>query len=567
MPRSRSALAPLFAAALALACSGDADRRTGSDADAPGDIGGTMIISSGADADILFPPLVRSVVGNNLADMVYERLAELGDSLNTFGEGGFTPELAQRWEWGSDSLSLRFHLDPRARWHDGKPVTARDVAFTYRVYTSPEVGAEERSLLAQIDSVTAPDSLTAVFWYKQRYPQQFFDATHHMRILPEHVWRDVKPAEMRTAPAARQPVGSGRWRFARWDAGSLLELVADTAHRFGRPHLDRVMLSVTPDYDASFGKLLAGDADFLEFVRPARLPDVAADSNLRLQRYPSLDEGFMQFNLRDPRAKGRPHPILGEREVRRALTMAIDRNAILKNVFDTLAFVPVGPVTRAQSTWDASIAQIPFEPAAARRTLDSLGWRDANGDGIRERNGRELRIRIGAPTSSAIRIQLATLIQAMLKDVGVRADIEQLEMNQFLERTFGGDYDAAMMAVRHDPSPGGLRQSWSGAAAREPDGSNSSGYASATFDALVDSGLTSMDLAAGGRFFRRAYETIVQDAPAVWLYETKNFTAHHRRIRPVRMRADAWWANIAEWTIPAAERIPRDRVGLTARAP
>jgi peptide/nickel transport system substrate-binding protein len=551
-------------ATLSLACRGDAERSRSTEGGAAP--GGTIVITTGADADILLPPLVYTIQGNQVVDLVFERLAEVGLGLNTYGDRGFTPELARRWTWGSDSLSIAFELDPRARWHDGRPVTARDVAFTFATYSDPEVGANEQALLTRIDSVTARDSLTAVFWFGERYSEQFFDAVNHMRIIPAHVFAGVKPAELRTAPGARAPVGSGQYRFVRWDAKQVIELAADTAHYRGRPNIDRIVWLVSPDYDASFVRLLSGDADFIEYVRPARMKDLVAAPELTATRYPSLDEGYLLFNLRAQGERGRPHPLFADRALRRALAMGVDRARLVRSVFDTMAVLSLGPVTRAQATWDSTIAQIPFDPDAARRALDSLGWRDADGDGVRERGGRPLRFSIMVPTSSAVRVQLGTLLQDQLRQLGARVDLEQLEINEWVQRQGTGRFDASIGAVRHDASPSSIRQSWSTESARAPESSNYSGYASAAFDALVDSAIAAPTVEAARPYYERAYEMIVQDAPAIWLYETVNYLGHHRRIRPAGMRPDAWWASIARWQIPEGERLPRDRPRSVASA-
>lgn len=97
--------------------------------------GGTLVISTGGDPDILFPPLTSTIPGKIINDLVFDHLAEIGDSLNTVGDAGFEPRLARSWEWARDSLSIAFHLDPAAKWHDGIPVSASDVQFTHRVYS------------------------------------------------------------------------------------------------------------------------------------------------------------------------------------------------------------------------------------------------------------------------------------------------------------------------------------------------------------------------------------------------------------------------------------------------
>jgi peptide/nickel transport system substrate-binding protein len=146
-----------------------------------GDAGGTMIISVGAEPDALLPLTTTSIAGNQIADIIFERLAEPGDEMNTTGDGGFVPELAQSWEWAADSLSIAFKIHPGAKWHDGTPVSARDVIFSFDIHKDPVVGSSVAPMLTRIDSVTARDSMTAVVWYRRRYPEQFIDGTGSAR--------------------------------------------------------------------------------------------------------------------------------------------------------------------------------------------------------------------------------------------------------------------------------------------------------------------------------------------------------------------------------------------------
>src|SRR5690606_6604044 len=135
-----------------------------------------------------------------VSDLVFERLAALGEEMNTMGDGGFAPSLADSWRWGADSLTIEFSISPEARWHDGHPVTARDVAFTCTVAKDPSMGAYMRQPRARIDSVTVADSLTSVCWFSERYPEQFFEAVEHVHIIPFHLLGDTPPAELRTSP-------------------------------------------------------------------------------------------------------------------------------------------------------------------------------------------------------------------------------------------------------------------------------------------------------------------------------------------------------------------------------
>jgi peptide/nickel transport system substrate-binding protein len=528
------------------------------------DAGGTMIISVGAEPDALLPITTTSLAGNQVADIMFERLAEPGDSMNTRGDGGFVPELAESWTWSPDSLSIAFKLHPEAKWHDGRPVTARDVAFSFDIHKDPEVGSSVAPLLSRIDSVTVRDSLTAVVWYRQRYPEQFLDAAFQVRIHPEHWLGQVKRSEYTTSPVVRSPVGSGRFKFARWEPGTLVEVVANTEHYRGRPKLDRILWTIAPDFNTSATRFFSGEADYLEYLRPENVEEIKKHPDLTITRYGSLDYGFVWFNLRDPRNNARPHPIFGDAGVRRALSMAVDREKAVRSVLGDLGFVSVGPLPRAHLFGD-SLTTIGYDPEGAKRLLDSLGWRDTNGDGIREKGARQLRFSLAAPTSSQTRLQFSVVLQAMLRDVGARVELDHMELRAFQELLARKRWDAAMQAWRTDPTPSSVIQTWGIASIK--DGVNFGSYESSAFDAAIDSATSSMDSRRAQEYYHRAYETIIADAPAIWLYEPLNAAGHHRRIKVASLRPDAWWTRIHEWYIPRNERIPRDNIGLRATTP
>jgi peptide/nickel transport system substrate-binding protein len=522
------------------------------------DSGGTLVVSVGGDPETLFPPLSSTTTGQLVGDMVYDRLAEIGDSLNTVGDSGFQPRLAKTWDWAADSLSIAFHIDPAARWHDGRPVRAGDVAFTHLIYTDPATGSPFATALDNIDSVTTADSLTAVIWFREKSPMQFYDAVNTMLILPEHVIGSARGTALRDPAIGRNPVGSGRFRFVKWNAAQSIELASDTANYRGRANLDRLILTIAPDFNTALTRLLGGEADMIEQVPAANLPDVAKDTATRTTLTSGLDYNFVQLNLNDPKNPARPHPLFHDRELRRALTMALDRRSIVRNAYDSLASVAVGPTVRAYPSTDTALRQLPFARDAALRTLDSLGWRDSNGDGVRDRNGRKLEFTLSVPGPSKARNTMAVLIQEQLRQAGMKVNIEALDFAAFIDRENKRAFDAVFGGWHVEPSPGGIRQTW-GSAGAGPGGTNYGSYRNGAFDALVDTALSSTTLAERRKYFTAAYQMIIDDAPAIWFAEPKRIMAVHKRIRPTGVRPDAWWANLADWSIPANERIARDR--------
>ncbi|HUF28816.1 MAG TPA: ABC transporter substrate-binding protein, partial [Gemmatimonadaceae bacterium] len=185
---------------------GCADRSSDPDA---GEVGGTVVITVPGGFTPSLPPIIQEAMSRSVADQVFERLADIGEDLNTLGDRGFTPRLARSWSWAPDSLSIAFALDPRARWHDGRPVRASDVRFTLGLLKDPLTSSPTRPLIANIDSITVADSLTAVVWFRQRTPEQFYDAAYQIEVLPEHVLGQVPRNQLRAANVASVFVGSG----------------------------------------------------------------------------------------------------------------------------------------------------------------------------------------------------------------------------------------------------------------------------------------------------------------------------------------------------------------------
>jgi peptide/nickel transport system substrate-binding protein len=521
-----------------------------------GDYCGTLVFAVAGEPDILLPVVTQKQYAQDVTGQLFLKLADLGLSVNTIGDEDFQPQLAERWEW-DDPLTLVFHLDPRAHWQDGQAVTAADVAFTFDIYTDPLVNSPFRTSLRRITAVTTRDSLTAVFRFHARYPEMFYDAVYHMRILPAHLLRPVPRSQWRSTAFGRAPVGDGPYRFSAWKAGESLELAADSTFFLGRPHIRRLIWRFTPDLNVAVTQLIAGDADAVEVLGPPNnVERVKHAPQLALYPYHGTLYAFLDFNLSTNGDTAKPHPLFGDRQLRRALAMAVDRAALLKSVWGDLAQVPPGPLARLWSIWDPEIRELPYDTAQAARLLTRLGWRDTRGTGIRERDGQPLAFRILVPTTSALRRQYARLLQQQFRVIGADVQLDEVEFAIFDERTQAGRFDAAIITRGADPSPSSsIVQVWTGAG-----GSNAGRYASAVFDRLVDEAVAAAHPDQAKRTWRRAIELLNQDAPAIFLFAPDNVAAVHRRVADVVIRPDDYWALVRRWRIPADQMIDRDRV-------
>ncbi len=552
-PRARSR-ALLTLALTVLAAGGGCTRKT-----TPADTianGGTMIVVQPAEPTTLFPPALTDNAGLPIVDAIFDRLADIGSSLSVIGDTSFRPRLAASWSWASDSLSIAFALDSTIRWHDGAPLRAEDVRFTFETYTSDSVHADARSLLGNIDSVSVRNELTAVFWFKRRLPHQFFDATYHMYILPSHLLASVGQGQLVSAPFGRQPVGTGRFRFASWEPGVRIEIRSDTGNARGRAKLDRVIWSFTREYAAATVKLFAGEADFYEAIRAENLADAARSTILRLEPTRPLKYGYLAYNLRDS-SSGAPHRIFGDVRVRRALAMAVDREKMARNVFESFGAVALAPTPRILIPDSAALRQPPYNPTAAKALLDSAGWVVSGNDSVRSRNGVRLSFEMMAAQSSQAGQRYAVLLQDQLRSIGVDVRVRVLPGQSMGDRVEAHHFDTFMNAFGVTPGRLGMGQVWGRGGSM-----NFGAYNDAVFDATLDSAFTTFNEAASRAIWTRVLQRLIDEQPGLWLYEESTPVAIHRRIRNRPLRADAWYAELADWTTDPAQRLPRDRVGL-----
>ena len=246
--------------------------------------------------------------------------------------------------------------------------------------------------------------------------------------------------------------------------------------------------------------------------------------------------------------------------------MAVDRAAILQNVFTSTRPMSHGPFPHTLASADTTLHLLPFNVAAANALLDSAGWRRASPTGVRQRNGVPLRFKLLVPATSAARRAFAQLLQGEWQAVGAQVDLDQADGPAFMGRLYGGSFDAAMALFNVDPSLDGVQQTWA-TIGIGPNGQNVTHYSNPAVDALLDSAVKSFGPARMKSLASRAFQQIVDDAPGIWLYDGFNVAGVNRRIETAPLRADGWWAHLADWSVPADKRIDRDRLGLQSGKP
>lgn len=503
---------------------------------------GTLVIAATGEPSTLLPPLVGETVGRDVSDLIFERLAELPGGASPLDSSAYQPQLATRWE-RVDSLTLRFHLRPQARWHDGAPVRASDVAFSFGAYADSALEAQAHDALAGRVAASAPDDSTVLIRFREPDPEQWYDATWHVRVLPRHLWESLPIAQWSADTASARLVGSGRFRLVEWAKGRTLTLQRVSSGP--ESPIQRIVWRFAGEQDAALNLLLSHEADLLEAAGDStRVARVAADPVLRTVAYPSAVYGFLGFNL------AAASPVLRSREVRRALALALDRGAAARAAVGSGAVAPPGPMSRVLWLYDDSIAVTPYDSAAAAQLLDAMGW-TRGADGIRRRSGRALALDILVPGTSLSRRNLAQIIQEMWRRAGITASVTSVDFPVFQQRLRTGRFESFVGAYLDEPSPKSLGPQWTSAGIGNL---NYSRYRNAAFDSLFRraAGFRGTP-AAAKRAWREAFDTLNADVPAVWLYTPSNVAAASKRIEGLRIDPYSWLATLESWRLGKPE--------------
>lgn len=543
--RSPIAALTLVVAAGSLACGPD---RSGvgeaASAPEPPSTGGTAVVGVAAAATTPFPPLAAAALDFELGSTLYPGLnyGEWSDGRLEFIPG-HPRGLAREWSLDLEGARLEYRLDGRKRWSDGRPITARDVQFTYELLADTALALPLSSTAERIDSVVVVDDSTVVFHFDAPYPGMLFDTG--VGILPSHVYDTLPHASLQERPAdGEELVVSGPFRLERWAPASRIVLVrneaSDTPAR-----LDRLVIEVLPEETTRLARLRAGTIDAAQvnsFREAGRLAD---SGDAEILRIPQRGYDYIAWN-------GSAHPALSDVRVRHALSLAIDREAAIEALDMSGYAEPAwGPYGSLFSRYRAPAPDTPlYDPTRARALLDEAGWVDGDGDGVRERDGIPLAIALEVPAGNDRRGDAAEIVQAALSEVGVDLEVRPAEFNALFGRMLGGEFEAALMGwqVALDPDIGDF---WLPRSPLNVTGLDRLGIADAVAEARA---AATREVAAES--WRRVGSLVSEAYPYafLWFFDVPFAVGH--RLRGVEVDATGWAAGAHRWGVASAEPTP-----------
>lgn len=536
------AVARLAAAALLLllaACDGGGSgdntpdyAAAGADGPVPG---GHRITAAKADASNLIPFMAGDTASHAVGGLIFSSLLRYDKDLRLTGD------LAREWEVKNGGRTLVFHLRENLRFADGEPLTSSDVAFTWETVTDPDTRTPYGKKYRRVARVETPDPHTFIAHYDEPYAPAL-SSWASLGIVPEHRLAD---ADINDTPFARDPVGSGPYQLARWKAGQSITLEAyDGFHRDG-PYIDRTTFRILPDTTTQFLELAAGNIDQMG-LSPAlyrRTFPSRPDLRERVATYKHLGSNYtyLGFNLR--RAP------FDDRRVRRAIAHAIDRQELIDGVLLGLGERIAAPYKPGTRWYPEGLEPYAHDPGRARELLTAAGWEDRDGDGVRERDGAELRFDIVTNNDNDQRKIAATIIQRRLKEVGVAVELRLVEWATLLSRFINPhDFDAVLLgwSLSLDPNQYSIWHS----SQQEPSQFNFVGLEDPAVDRLLEKGLRTYDKAERAAIYHRFAAELQEAVPVVYLYAPYSLSAVHRRIRGVEPAPAGIDHNVEEWYIP-----------------
>ncbi len=506
----------------------------------PDDFGDVYISGSIGDASNLIPYLSGDSASSEVQGMVYSGLLKLDKDQNLI------PDLAKSYEISEDQLTITFHLRNDVKWHDGAPWTANDLIYQYEMMIHDDVPSAYKESFMQIATATAPDDHTFVVTYDQPYSPALTRLSG-MGGLPRHLLKNVKPVDLIKSKLARNPVGNGAWVFNEWKAQTRIVVDANDNHFDGRPMMGKAVTKIIPDTATQFLELKSGAIDTMA-LRPLQYLK-QTDSRLFKEnyvKYKYLSNGYtyLGYNLR--------RPMFQDKKVRQALTYAIDKNEVIEGVLLGLGQPATGPYKPGTWAYKSDVKKYRYDPNKAKALLAEAGWRDSDGDGILDKDGKKFEFEIITNQGNNLRSKTAEIIQQKLKKIGVVVNVRIIEWSAFINNFINKrDFDACILgwSLGLDPD---VYQTWHSSKTSEHE-FNFISYNNPEVDDILEKARRTFDKNERIKYYHRFQDILAEEQPYTFLYVAEALPIVAKRIRGIDPGPAGIGYNFDKWWVPKTE--------------
>jgi peptide/nickel transport system substrate-binding protein len=444
-------------------------------------------------------------------DAQSERIGELlFDALLTRDEHlNVQPGLAERWEI-PDPLTYVFHLHQGVAFHDGRPLTSRDVKWTFDSLLEGKIRSTKSAAYRFVDRVEAPDESTVVFHLKEPNSTLLWNLSEGASgIVPYGSLDEI----------TRNPMGSGPFKFVSAEQDKEVIIERNDNYWGAKPRLARIRFTVVPDATTRALELRKGSADAaINALTSDTIVALERETNLQVERAPGTVLSYLAFNLRDP--------VLQDARVRQAIAYAIDRGPLLEYIWRGFAQPALSVLPPQSWAYDADVAAYPHNPEKARQLLDSAGYP--------ARDGVRFHLTMKTSTEESTRL-LAAVLQQQLREVGIALDIRTFEFATFFADVTSGAFQLySLRWIGGNEDPDIFEYSFH-SNRFPPKGANRGFYSNPRIDSLIDEARRETDPSTRKHLYAEIQETLANDEPYINLWYFDNILVHTRRLRNVTL--------------------------------
>jgi peptide/nickel transport system substrate-binding protein len=491
--------------------------------------GGILNVGRTATPDSLNPGVAYLSEAFDIINLVYDAL------ITTDLRNKAQPQLAKEWSVDSSGKVWTFKLHDGVKWHDGQPLTAEDVAFTYNMIKGFESFALIKSYTSLLEKAEAPDPTTAVLTFEQPVSNtdERFSSVY---ILPKHIWEKFKDEKAATEFENLEMIGSGPFKLTEFKSGEFTRLTANKEHFLTPPKVDEVIFKVYQNDDAMVQALKTGEVDVIEPPKTV-VRALQSEPNIKVEIGASLSLTDIILNTTDPKncpkdvGKCTGHPALRDVKVRQALAYATDKQALIDTVLLGLGAPGLSLVMPGHGDGYAKdVKDYPFDIEKAKQILEDAGYKDTDGDGIREMPGdpsKPLSFRYSFPSDQAAGTgpRLFETLRDSWKQAGVDIKLQALEADALTSVCCPAfDFDVINWGWGAGVDPSSLL--YIATTDEIPTGNSETGYSNPEYDALFKEQETTVDKAKRNEILHKMQEILIRDVPYIIPYYAQNVEAY-----------------------------------------
>jgi peptide/nickel transport system substrate-binding protein len=508
--------------------------------------GGRVVVAHRQEPDRFWGPISGLSVAHEVGGAMNHPLIGINDKNEYYPILLTEVPTAENGGISEDSLTWTLRLQDNVTWHDGEAFTSADVKFTYEMFMMEGTDVRSRVGWDRIESCETPDDHTVVFKFSN-VDAPFTWRITQVGILPEHILSGLTAEEFNAHEWFRAPVGTGPFMFKEWVSGDHITLVKNPNYFVeGQPYLDEIVYRVVPDANTLLNMTETGEVHVQFRVQDdlaELLDDMDHVDRLTVQ---SLTPWLIWININ--------HPFFKDVRTRQALAYGFDKEIINEKVYRGLSEPADGPISPQLWAYNPDIKKFRHDPDKAKALLEEVGWKDEDGDGVREAHGVE-GVEDGTPfkfetaniAGEQIRVQLLSLVHAQWKDIGLEAEINLVDVGtMFGDMHPNNNFETSYSYIGRyvDPDIGSLYLDRD----RFNNKSNYVGFNDPKVDDLIVASQQTADQAKRAEYLKEAQALIAEQVPQMFIGWRANTTAVNTQVKgykPAPGYNELW--NVAEW--------------------